>query len=570
MDMSKNRRNAFKTMLLVTLFVFIFNPFVIRARDKGDNGEIMESSEQEHMLIVQAQNEKGINITEEKGKTEVESQEEAEDEEVKDEEGEDQEGADEEGVDEEGVDEEGADEEGVDEEIEVDCKCVDGELECADEEAEEEAEEYECECDEDDEVVCEGGGDENVLGQELYDAYCARCHGFEGDGKGDASNFTYPKPRDFTSGMYKFRSTPSGDPPTDDDLKRSILVGFPGTSMFGWEGKFSDEGLEALIEYLKAYEEETFEIETESIEIGDPPPVSDELIKTGVEVFEKAKCWECHGKYGRGDGEKGWQPNFKDDWGDKIWPTNLAHAWELRNGSTLEDLFRSISTGLDGTPMPSFYDSYSEEQRWGLSYYLLSLQIKRKFGAILPLKKVNKIPESTEDALWKESEYIDMNMEGKKVFGIPFISMITNMRIRGIYTNSKVAIMLEWMDKKPDKGDDGLPPDAVRLQFPSENNLINLWYWSATNNRAAEYNALGQQMIHLSRQENSDVEAIENYHDGVYKLIFVRNIRTGDKNDIVFSLNKPVPFSIFAYDGKNNEQGSRGAMSAVRYILLRP
>jgi mono/diheme cytochrome c family protein len=359
---------------------------------------------------------------------------EAVDKEAKEEEEKEEEGA-EEG---EGEEEEVEEEEG--EEGEVDCECVDGEIKCADEESKEAAEEAGCNCDEEDEVVCEEE-EENVLGKELFDAYCARCHGYEGDGKGDASNFTYPKPRDFTSGMYKFRSTPSGDPPTDEDLKRSILVGFPGTSMFGWEGKFSDEGLEALIEYLKAYEVETFEIETESIEIGDPPPVSDELIATGIEVFQKAKCWECHGKYGRGDGEKGWQPNFKDDWGDKIWPTNLTHAWELRNGSTLKDLFRSISTGLDGTPMPSFYDSYSEEQRWGLSYYLKSLQIERKFGAILPLKKAEKVPASTKDALWKETEYIDLKMEGKKVFGIPFISMITNMRVRGIYTNSKVAII---------------------------------------------------------------------------------------------------------------------------------
>jgi DMSO reductase family type II enzyme heme b subunit len=506
------------------------------AKDKVDEGDDEEGDDEE------GDGEEG---DDEEGDDEEGDDEEGDDEEGDDEEGDDEEGDDEEGDDEEGDDEEGDDEEGDDEEGD-------------DEEGDDE--------EGDDE---EGDEEENILGQELYDAYCARCHGFDGDGKGEASNFTYPTPRDFTSGMYKFRSTPSGDPPTDDDLKRSILVGFPGTSMFGWEGKFSDEDLEALIEYLKYFEEETFEIETEAIEIGEPPPVTDELMATGMEVFQKAKCWECHGKYGRGDGEKGWQPNFKDDWGDKIWPTNLAHAWELRNGASLEDLFRSIGTGLDGTPMPSFYDTYSEEQRWGLTYYLKSLQIERKFGTIVVIKKAARVPVSTEDALWETTDYIDLKMEGKKVFGIPFISMITNMRVRGIHTNSKVAIMLEWMDKKPDKGDDEFPPDAIRLQLPLIRNRINVWYWSASDNQAVEFNASGQQIDELTRQQKTDIEVSSSYSEGVYRLMFTRNIRTGDSDDITFTINRHIPFSVIAYDGKNREKGDRGAMSAVRYLIMK-
>ncbi len=418
-------------------------------------------------------------------------------------------------------------------------------------------------------MVNEDEEEENTLGKELFDAYCARCHGFEGDGKGDASNFTFPKPRDFTSGIYKFRSTPSGEPPTDEDINRVISKGVPGTSMFGWEGKFSNDDLEALVSYLKEFEEETFEIEGEPIKIGEPPPMSDELITLGKGIYEKAKCWECHGKYGRGDGEKGWQAKFKDDWGDKIWPTNLTHPWELRNGASLKDLYRSVSTGLDGTPMASFADAYSEEQRWGLSYYLRSLQIERKTGSVLVLSKVGSVSIATNDKQWVTGDYIDIKMEGKKVFGISFISMITNMRVRGLYSDAEVAIMLEWMDKKPDKGDDAFPPDAIRLQFPSAKNLVNLWYWSASDNRAVEFNASGQQMNELTRQEKSDVEAISLYSDGLYRLIFIRRVNSVDNNDIVFSINKHIPFSVVAYDGTNGEQGNRGALSAVRYILMK-
>jgi DMSO reductase family type II enzyme heme b subunit len=160
-------------------------------------------------------------------------------------------------------------------------------------------------------------------------------------------------------------------------------------------------------------------------------------------------------------------------------------------------------------------------------------------------------------------------MEGKEVFGVPFISMITNMRVRGLYTDSKVAILLEWMDKKPDKGDDNLPSDAIRVQLPLARNRINTWYWSASDDRAVEFNASGQQMGELTRQEKTDVDVKSNYREGVYRLMFTRRMNTTDKDDVVFTINKHFPFSIVAYDGKNNEKGERGALSGVRYLHIK-
>ena len=42
-------------------------------------------------------------------------------------------------------------------------------------------------------------------GKVLYATYCAGCHGEAGDGKGPAASMLIVKPRDFTSGLYKFR-----------------------------------------------------------------------------------------------------------------------------------------------------------------------------------------------------------------------------------------------------------------------------------------------------------------------------------------------------------------------------
>jgi cytochrome c oxidase cbb3-type subunit 2 len=37
------------------------------------------------------------------------------------------------------------------------------------------------------------------------------------------------------------------------------------------------------------------------------------------------------------------------------------------------DIFRTMTTGLSGTPMPSYRDSLPEEDRWALAYYVLAL-----------------------------------------------------------------------------------------------------------------------------------------------------------------------------------------------------
>ena len=72
---------------------------------------------------------------------------------------------------------------------------------------------------------------------------CQHCHGASGDGKGVSTEVVYPKPRDFTSGIYKFRTrheTVNGNKmPGDEDIFRSINDGLHGTSMPGWSGFYS-------------------------------------------------------------------------------------------------------------------------------------------------------------------------------------------------------------------------------------------------------------------------------------------------------------------------------------------
>lgn len=95
-----------------------------------------------------------------------------------------------------------------------------------------------------------------------------------------------------------------------------------------------------------------------------------QLVGKGREVYEKAGCGECHGRTGRGDGPSAGQ--LKDEWGNPIRPADLTRR-PFKGGSTPRDLFRTLITGLGGTPMPSYRDALTDEELWALVYYVDSL-----------------------------------------------------------------------------------------------------------------------------------------------------------------------------------------------------
>jgi len=213
-----------------------------------------------------------------------------------------------------------------------------------------------------------------VLGREVYRARCAGCHGSTGDGNGPAATFLFPRPRDFTLGVFKFRTTPSGSLPTDGDLYRTVTRGIRWTAMPTWHELPGKERL-AVITFIKTFSNRWKEEKPEPPEvIGDAPKATPMLIARGKDLYQKAKCFQCHGESGKGDGESA--PDLIDDLKFPIRPTDLTRG-QLKGGSTARDIYRTMTLGLDGTPMPSFADALSDEERWAVSYYVLSLSAWR-------------------------------------------------------------------------------------------------------------------------------------------------------------------------------------------------
>jgi cytochrome c oxidase cbb3-type subunit I/II len=217
-------------------------------------------------------------------------------------------------------------------------------------------------------------------GKEVYERRCVGCHGVKGDGNGPAATFLYKqRPRNFTQGVFKFRLT-EGSLPTDGDMLRTITRGVRGTAMPPWYDLPLDDRLSVIqyIKYVLAVDRTNpkkpvqffDESPGEPLYIPKPPPPTTASIAHGKEIWVQAKCWECHGKQGKGDGEKA--AGLTDDPGFAIQPANLTSG-QFKSGPSVTDIFRTISTGLNGTPMPSFRDSFPDADRWALSYYILSL-----------------------------------------------------------------------------------------------------------------------------------------------------------------------------------------------------
>ncbi len=208
-------------------------------------------------------------------------------------------------------------------------------------------------------------------GRRLYLRRCVFCHGSSGRGDGPVARYVFPRPRDFTLGVFKIRSTPSGELPTDQDLFNTVSRGLPGTTMPAW-ANLSEQQRWALVAYI-----ETFAAGFRAdgrlvpIAIGTPKPPLPESVIAGRRLYIEAECWKCHGMLGKGDGPSA--PTLEDDWGYPIVPADLRVSRNWRGGNRPVDIYRSIAVGIGGTPMPSWADALTSDQIWDMTNYLLSI-----------------------------------------------------------------------------------------------------------------------------------------------------------------------------------------------------
>ena len=216
----------------------------------------------------------------------------------------------------------------------------------------------------------------SLHGHFVYTKNCAVCHGRRGDGRGEMGLTVEPRPRDFASGVFKYRSTPSGHLPTDEDLARTIREGIADTAMPIFNA-LPARDVQALVAYVKTFSPRWRQAENYAAPVLIPPApewFSEEKelrrrVGAGRELFA-VSCAPCHGTQGDGHGSV---TNLVDSWGHPASARDLRLPY-LRSGRQRADIYKVLVTGLDGTPMPSFAESTTEAQRWELIAYLEQLR----------------------------------------------------------------------------------------------------------------------------------------------------------------------------------------------------
>ena len=284
----------------------------------------------------------------------------------------------------------------------------------------------------------------------LYSKYCVQCHGVNGDGNGAVAEHLNPKPRDYTLGVFKFTSTPYGSKPRRSDLVRTVTRGITGTSMPSFD-RLSEEQLNAVVEYILAltyrgelerqlasyaYEDEELPDEEGLQETVDEilatwedsssklvmpvtvmPPMTEESVRLGHEIFLGKACNKCHGKFGRG-GSIGNVEIGKDAWGNEGSAADLSSGM-FRGGDRPVDIYRRISSGINGTPMPSFKKTFqdSPDDIWHLVHFIKATGNRRRMG-LEPLSEadmpVAEMPATKEQAVEKPAEKVEVESEVEK------------------------------------------------------------------------------------------------------------------------------------------------------------
>ena len=257
------------------------------------------------------------------------------------------------------------------------------------------------------------------LGKKIYFKRCVWCHGVEGAGDGPSADRLFTRPRNFTQGTFKIRTTDSGQLPMDADLIATVKNGLTGSAMPAWGEVLSDTEVTAVVQFVKTLvQDRKFDDADEAAEVqpfGQMPwktkagglkeqnlylGVPQEAIDQGKEIFIKNKCFECHGGEGRGDGN----PTMKDDWGFPIVAADWQQCWNFRGARRDPynpfNIVRTISTGLNGTPMPNFREQITLEDRWKLAAFVNSLCPRRKID-----KLTNKpVPDFLISSMYTEGE----------------------------------------------------------------------------------------------------------------------------------------------------------------------
>ncbi|MBI3391773.1 MAG: c-type cytochrome [Nitrospirae bacterium] len=460
-------------------------------------------------------------------------------------------------------------------------------------------------------------------GEALYKEQCSICHGAEGKGDGSAAEFLFPKPRNFTTGTFKVRSTPSGSPPTDQDLLNTVTQGMPGSAMPGFSFLSKGDRL-ALVSHVKRLANLQEKPEG-TIAVSSPPAATPETLAQGKKLYREMKCWECHGDEGRADGPS--TGTLKDDSGEAILANDFTRGI-YKGGGTLSDIVFRFATGMDGTPMPSYEDSLKEPERWALARYVKSLAgpkvaVQPTTGTVVVKRVSGPVPTDTMDPAWG------------KVPAVPVPLMLLWQRneaaadevsVKALHNGKEIALLLEWKDEEVSTRfrRDRHFADAAAVMFSlapqvplsrqahfamgEKKKPVNIWYWAldrrmdlvgveppvqpafargpalvagwGSGNAASvplrpsaiveDLNAEGFGTLTAQPRADQNVNGSGFYAAGRWRVVFTRDLRSRGALDAPLEPGRAIPVAFAVWNGSAEDRDGQKAVSTwYRLVLAR-
>lgn len=449
-------------------------------------------------------------------------------------------------------------------------------------------------------------------GKDIYARYCWWCHGESGEGNGPAADFLNPQPRDFTYGLYKWKSTPFDElTPGHRDFLAMLggdairgkegWSGLKGTAMPGWKGVLKDGAINDVIAYIKSLAELGVP-ELAPVDLSGQIKNTIVSIKRGSKLFAD-NCSECHGKEGRGDGTK----RLKDDFGIRTWPRDLTKPWTFRGGSTAEDIYTRITVGILGTQMPSFDDPESKKrlsakERWDIANYVTTLaeplMKPSSVGLISALKVDGALPDNPDDELWDKALYRSFYLAPQIIAPERlFTPTVDSISVKSLYNDDEAAFLLMWDDRT-----ESLPGqkasaklaegevfrDGAAVELPIKRlegakrpyfgmgdarDPVRILFWQGGSSSAPErlslITARGEKNI-SSKPAPAAFSARGLYSNGRWRVVMKGPLKALYTGLSASTEEEPlIPLAFALWDGSNGEKGSRHVFSGWHWLALK-
>ncbi len=368
----------------------------------------------------------------------------------------------------------------------------------------------------------------------------------------------------------------------------------------------------------------------ESIQVPPEPPVTVQTLGEGTALFSKLGCIVCHGETGAGDGPNA--PTLKDTKGLYLPPRDF-NSGAFRGGATGRDLFLRTAIGLPGTPMvPYGTNLLSDRERWSLVHYIQSLRRKdveindilAPADNVIHVPKVRKLPTDPTNPFWESMDPARIQVNPLW----PEKDPIYAVTVTAVHDGKRLAILCQWRDPIVN----GAPvrvqdfQDAVALQFSlngttpflgmgDAKNPVNIWQWKAGWQQEAEgnrpdvnttyasmhvdfypqtnalyrtaegagnvmsqphktpvedANARGFGTMQAQPLKGQNVQGRGIWRDGHWNVVFIRDLKSRDGDDVKFVVRKSVPVAFAIWDGENRDRNGRKVISNWYQLTLEP